>query len=107
MERIDALVRVGGSRWQKNGMDRVYFNNLYTWYGLEMEYYNTGNICNAKLDGEKISNSQAKRLESEIGFGKLWFDVPTGKWMARDLNGRESKIIEHIEAKVAELVAQA
>lgn len=107
MERIDALVRVGGSRWQKNGMDRIYFNNLYGWYGLEMETYKTGNISSASLDGEKISNSQAKKLESEIGFGKLWFDVPTGKWMARELNGREAKMIERIEANVAELVAQA
>lgn len=34
MEFSDALIWIGGSYWAKQGMKRVYFDNLERWYGL-------------------------------------------------------------------------
>lgn len=57
--------------WKRNNEDvRVYVNCWEEAIGLEVDYYNSGNIKRATLDGEKISNSAARRILS----GKVWFD---------------------------------
>ena len=90
MEREELIERltseeIGGSRWQRAGMDRVYFNGLGRWFGLEADYYKSGHIASAKLDGEEISNSKARKILDRVGYGKLWYDCATGKWNSRGL----------------------
>lgn len=112
MTELEALEQIG-SRWQKGNMDRIYVNDLADWYGLRYSTYNTGNISSATLNGEKVSNSQARRIADDLNFIKLWYDVPTGQWMTKTLvtvNNVESytrPIIAAIQARVAEEIANA
>lgn len=77
----DTMTAIGGNRWTKNGMDRVYINNWHEFAGIEVSRYNTGNICYAEYQGETISNSQAGKLLGSID--KVWFDAATGKLHCR------------------------
>lgn len=74
-------IALGGSRWQRNGMDRVYFNNWAALAGLELSHYGTGSISGATWQGELVSNSQGYKLADSID--KLWFDVTDGKLYGR------------------------
>lgn len=78
---VETLTAIGGSRWTKNDMDRIYFNNCTSLAGLETTNYKTGNIASATYKGETISNSQAYKLAGTIE--KLWFDVADGKFHCR------------------------
>lgn len=106
MELIEALVKVGGSRWQKNGMDRIYFNDVDELYGLDIEYYKTGNICSARLNGESISNAEAHRVRNRLG--KVWYDVKEGCYYSKGMEQSDLQIIVNaIKAKAADMMAQA
>jgi len=78
---IENLTAVGGRRWQKNGMDRVYINDWPAFAGIETSRYNTGNIASASYQGAGISNSQAYKLLGSID--KVWFDAADGKLHCR------------------------
>lgn len=58
---IEALEKKGFNRWTKGEMDRMYFN-LEKAGALELDYYKSGNLRSADLDGERISNAEACRL---------------------------------------------
>ena len=53
----------------RNGETRYYVNDLAGIIGLEVEYYQTGNIAGATLKGEYISNNKAARAVSGL---KVW-----------------------------------
>ena len=72
---IETLKIIGGSEWIKDDYHRIYFKNLEEFYGLKCSYYKSGNISEAWLDGKRISNSQAKKIQNSIGRMKVWFDV--------------------------------
>jgi hypothetical protein len=75
---INRLINLGGKEWQKNNYHRVYFNNIENLLSLidfKVEYYNTGNILSARLQGEKISNSRANELINKIEKAKIFYDV--------------------------------
>jgi hypothetical protein len=78
---IETMTAIGGNRWQKNGMDRVYLNNWTEFAGIETTQYNTGNISSAAYQGAGISNSQAYKLLGSID--KIWFDAADGKLHCR------------------------
>lgn len=61
-----------GSKWIHPGTGEVryYINDAWKYGGLYLDFYNTGNIAIAKLDGEKISNSEGRRLSGAID--KCW-----------------------------------
>jgi hypothetical protein len=75
------LAKVGGSRWTKNGMDRLYFNDWAAFAGLTTSTYNTGNIASASYQGEHIANRQANLALGAID--KLWFDLADGQFHCR------------------------
>lgn len=58
---IEDLEKKGFNRWTKGEMDRLYFN-LEKAGALELDYYKSGNLRSAYLDGERISNAEACRL---------------------------------------------
>ena len=58
---IDALEKKGFSRWTKGDMDRLYFS-LEKSGALGLDYYKSGNLRSADLEGERISNAEACRL---------------------------------------------
>ncbi|MEV7654617.1 helix-turn-helix domain-containing protein [Streptomyces anulatus] len=74
---VETMVAIGGNRWQRNGMDRVYINDWAAFAGIETTRYNTGNISSASYQGEGVSNSQAYKLLGTID--KVWFDAADGK----------------------------
>lgn len=58
---IEALEKKGFNRWTKGNMDRLYFN-IEKSGDLELDYYKSGNLRSADLDGKRISNAEACRL---------------------------------------------
>jgi hypothetical protein len=66
-----------GNLWEKYGKCRVYFDGatIASLYGMEWSKYKTGNISYAELDGERISNSEARRILQAFQWFKIWFDL--------------------------------
>ncbi len=77
VEIVDQLIALGGNLWEKNGLRRVYFNNVPALIGLSYSTYKTGNISSASLAGQSISNSECGRILASIG--KIYWDLDTGK----------------------------
>ena len=69
--QIIGLAAKGFKRWTKEGMDRMYIGAHAL--GLSCDYYNTGNIRDAELNGKSISNSRARRLKEM----KTYLDLTT------------------------------
>ena len=98
---IAALTKKYG-RWTKQGFngkvyDRIYFN--VTDLGMEVSYYRSGNISSAAVDGEHISNCEARRIMG----GKAYFDL-TDNTLHMD-SIMERYFGSKITAAVAELIA--
>ena len=100
----DALKKLG-SEWGKSGKHRVYFNDLPELYGLDVRYYNTGNVSSATLDGEAISNSEAKRLLNRLT-GKFYFDFADGRFHSFDLDDEiAGELVGAIKSRLAQAPA--
>lgn len=74
---VDTMTAIGGSRWTKYGKDRVYLDDWTQYIGLDVDHYKTGNISGATLDGEHISNSEARRIVGTVH--KVYFDTADSK----------------------------
>jgi len=107
---VETLVAIGGNRWTKGNYDRVYFNGWAKFIGLEIDRYKSGNIWAASLNGETISNSEARRILGAIT--AVYWDAADGqihvKWgwenprsMTRD--ELYQAIVNGIHAAVASL----
>ena len=78
-EAMDALKKVGFTRWQKNGKDRLYINADSL--GLEITWGNRmGQVESASFQGEDISKSYA----SELRRAKTYVDVKTQEIIGTD-----------------------
>ena len=98
---IEALTKKFG-RWTKKGSngkvyDRIYFNA--TDLGMEVSYYKTGNVSSAAIDGEHISNCEARRIMGS----KAYFDL-TDNTLHMD-STMERHFGSKITAAVAALIA--
>ncbi len=100
---IQKLIEIGGVEWSKNGKHRIYFNNLAELFGLKIERYNTGQICSATLDGDKISNKVAHNYLIELMDVKIWFDVKTQEFCELNGDGYEEDIFPEIKRRYAAL----
>lgn len=98
---VETLTAIGGSRWQRGDMDRVYFNNPAQLAGLELSHYKSGSISGAYWQGELVSNSQGYKLATSID--KLWFDLADGKFHCRFgfSESREASRTEVFHAAIA------
>ena len=93
-------IQQGGREWktQDGKYHRVYFNDLAERAGLVCAYYDTGNVSSASLNGERISNSQARRLLSHYDGCKLWWDCQTERWGSKGLDADEqAELVATIE----------
>ena len=98
----DRLIEAGGKLWERHGKRRIYFNRLHEWYGLTYETYNTGNIRDAWVDGQRVSNNEGRGILYTLQYGKLWYDIDEGTFASRDIPERmASKIIERIKKEAA------
>ena len=94
------LVKIGGSEWEKAGKHRIYFNNLHEWYGLRLVRYNTGNISDAWLDGERISNSDARHFEGRLADARVYYDLEDGQFHGRGIAQRDlDRIVAEIKCR--------
>lgn len=59
-----------GKIWEKYGKRRVYIQ-IETALNMDVQYYNTGNISSASMNGEGITNSKAQKILS----GKCYIDL--------------------------------
>ncbi len=75
-----------GKLWERGEMKRLYFNGLEQFIGLEFSTYKTGNIKSARLNGESISNTQARGIVSQLSYGKVYFDLADKKFYGRDID---------------------
>lgn len=89
-QQIQKLIEIGNLWVSSDGSkQRVYFNDLtermQLGFNLKIDYYNTGNVCAAKLNGEKISNAAAKRYLQSVP-NKFWYDYADGRfhWQGGD-----------------------
>lgn len=73
---VETMTAIGGRRWQKNGIDRVYLNDWADFAGIEIHRYNTGNVSYAAIGGQAIANSRAGALLGAVD--KVWFDAADG-----------------------------
>ncbi len=87
---VEALLALGGRRWQKNGMDRIYLNNWADFAGLEVTRYGSGNISSAALGGRGIANGRAYTLLGLID--QLYFDVADGRLHIKHRGANEVEI---------------
>lgn len=74
-EQIKKLEGIGFNRWTKYGKDRLYASEEAI--GLSFEYYNTGNVSGALLEGERISNSKGVKIAASVC--RSYIDAQTGK----------------------------
>lgn len=100
------LIQAGGRRWTKAGHNRIYLNNLAELYGLRYGTYNTGKICWAELDGERISNSSARQILSALSSARVWYDCNTGRVEAKGLTEKaHERIMAALGAVIVEVAA--
>jgi hypothetical protein len=74
---IETMTAIGGNRWQKNGMDRVYLDNWTRYAGIVTDHYRTGAVGYAAINGRPIANGRVGKLVSAID--KVWFDASDGQ----------------------------
>ncbi|HIE9385308.1 TPA: hypothetical protein ACXRZ0_001753 [Klebsiella pneumoniae] len=79
---VDSLIALGGKRWTKNEMDRIYFNSdvIATCIGFDFTTYKTGNISQVSLGGRSISNGRGQKIRTAICCCKFWFDLNDKKF---------------------------
>lgn len=92
---IEALEKKGFNRWTKGTMDRLYINP--TRLGLELGYYKTGNVSDAYLNGERISNTSGREMKAS----KCYIDIATGECVSN-----YDVFIEAMQALLAEAEAE-
>lgn len=92
---VDTMVAIGGRRWQKNGMDRVYINDWTEFAGLDVDYYKSGNVCGATFLGHGIANGRVAGIAGAIS--KVWFDAADGQLHARYYDDARSYEIRFLD----------
>ena len=91
---IEELEKRGFNRWTKGNMDRLYFDVKKSY--LDVDYYKSGNISSAYLEGERISNAEAYRLMSV----KCFIDLKNGNKLVVQYGNEESqKIVRELAEK--------
>lgn len=94
---IDKLIARGGNRWAKGSYDRIYFDAEVL--GLECDFYKSGSVSYAAINGERISNSRA----TELLRCRSYVDVTTGAIVTGSdvLRDLLTALVESVEAEIA------
>lgn len=114
MEKLDerkvikTLEEMGGNLWEKGDKRRVYFNcrNIATVGGFEVEYYKSGNVMAARLKGDTISNSEARRILGYCEYHKFYYDLVDNKLhFMRDPWGFSESFSEKVKEALEKVAA--
>ena len=93
---IEALEQKGFNRWSKGDMDRLYFNIERSGH-MDVDYYKTGNISYAAIDGEEISH----RFAGQILSVKCFIDLKNDNRLVIQYGGPEAReIVKNVVEKV-------
>ena len=96
-EMIKKFEDAGCKRWTKGTFDRLYINA--STLGLECNYYSTGNIKGAKLDGMEISNCLARKIKA----AKMYFEVSDGSFHSDFVDTKIDMAVADFLAKMVEV----
>ena len=89
---IEALEKKGFNRWSKGDMDRLYFNIQKSGH-MDVDYYKTGNISYASVDGEEISH--------RFLAVKCFIDLKNDNRLVIQYGGPEAReVVENVVKKV-------
>ena len=92
---IEELKKRGFNRWTKGDMDRLYFDVKKSEY-FSVDYYKSGNVSSAYLEGERISNAEAYRIMSV----KCFIDLKNNNELVVQYGNEESqKIVRELAKK--------
>lgn len=80
--------------WEKGSYKRAYLSEkaVATAIGMTFRKYKTGNIAEATLDGEKISNSEARKIFNR--FANAYYDMINNTWSFDETAEYADRIIE-------------
>ena len=93
---VESLEKKGFNRWTKGNMDRLYFNIQKSGH-MDVDYYKTGNISYAAVDGEEISH----RFAGQILSVKCFIDLKNDNKLVIQYGGPEAReIVENVVEKV-------
>jgi hypothetical protein len=93
------LIKAGGKEWQKGDKHRIYFNTRETSeaIGLKVDFYKTGNVSSATINGDHISNSRARGILFDLQNGGFHYDFLDSKfhWRSEMNNNLASQLVDH------------
>lgn len=93
---VEDLEKKGFNRWTKGDMDRLYFNIQKSGH-MDVDYYKTGNISYASVDGEEISH----RFAGQILSVKCFIDLKNDNRLVIQYGGPEAReIVKNVVEKV-------
>lgn len=88
-KNVNQLIDMGANRWTKGGHDRLYLSGAgEKIVGLDVDYYKSGRVSSANINGEGISNSKAEWIMH--AYSRAYVDLKTGELVG--VRGRESDI---------------
>lgn len=85
-----------GNLWEKYGKRRVYFDRdmVMDLCGVKVDYYKSGNVRHAELDGVQLSNTDGHRWLSSCD--GIFYDLVTGKFGVKYGSSYTDSAIEKI-----------
>ena len=99
---IDQCIHMGAKRWSKGGRDRLYVDRMmFAVCDIDIHRYKTGNISSCTVDGESISNCDARRLLDM----SIYVDLADGKIYSR-VHSHVQDVADKVIARVKELMAE-
>lgn len=102
---IGEIIEQGGKRWTKGGKDRIYIKDMAeTVGGLEIDYYKTGRISSAKVNGEEISNSEASRILGVFSNRNPYIDLTNGA--IHNLSEHSREVVQSVIGNVEMFIKQ-
>lgn len=103
--QIQRLIATGVcAEWTRDSMHRLYVRDLPAAYGLEIDCYRTGNICDARVDGERVSNSEGRRILGRLSMAKIYYDYADSQWHGKNVNQRDfERIVARLLSSVEEV----
>lgn len=101
---IAALEAKGFRRWTKGDYDRLYIN-VEDLGVLHCTYSKSGWETACYFDGEKISNSEARRIKGKAE--KNWINVKTGEIFSTNGYGEKTSETEWVVETIQEMIDEA
>lgn len=86
----EAVIALGGSRWTKNNMDRIYLNGWAEYAGIEVTHYGTGNVSGAWIGGRGVANGRIGRILGTVE--KVYFDCADSKLYVKHHGARDIEV---------------